>query len=56
VRIHKTGKCYGSVKSEKVLGTLQGTVTVRNPINIHSSGSVSGNVHYTSSPFKRVAT
>jgi cytoskeletal protein CcmA (bactofilin family) len=48
VRIHKTGKCYGSMKSEsaEVLGTLQGNVSVRNLINIHSSGSVSGNVHY----------
>jgi cytoskeletal protein CcmA (bactofilin family) len=48
VRIHKTGKCYGSIKSEsaEVLGTLQGNVTVRNLINIHSSGSVRGNVHY----------
>jgi hypothetical protein len=36
------------VKSEdaEVHGTLQGNVTVKNLINIHSSGSVSGNVHY----------
>jgi Polymer-forming cytoskeletal len=33
-------------RSAEVLGTLQGNVTVRNLINIHSSGSVSGNVHY----------
>jgi cytoskeletal protein CcmA (bactofilin family) len=48
VHIHKTGKCFGSVKSEdaEVHGTLQGNVTVKNLINIHSSGSVSGNVHY----------
>jgi cytoskeletal protein CcmA (bactofilin family) len=48
VRIHKTGKCYGNMNSEtaEVLGTLQGNVTVRNLINIHSSGSVSGNVRY----------
>jgi cytoskeletal protein CcmA (bactofilin family) len=48
VHIHKSGKCYGTIKSEsaEVHGTLQGNVTVKNLINIHSSGSVSGNVQY----------
>jgi cytoskeletal protein CcmA (bactofilin family) len=48
VRIHKSGKCYGSMKTEsaEVHGTLQGNVTVKNLINIRSSGSVSGNVRY----------
>jgi cytoskeletal protein CcmA (bactofilin family) len=48
VHIHKGGQCYGTVKTEhaEVHGTLQGDVTVKHLINIHSSGSVSGNVRY----------
>ena len=48
VHIHKTGKCFGSMTSEnaEVPGTLQGNLVVKNPINIHSSESVTGNVHY----------
>jgi cytoskeletal protein CcmA (bactofilin family) len=48
VRVHKTGRCYGTVKTDaaEVHGDLQGTVFVKNLIDIRSSGSVSGNVHY----------
>jgi cytoskeletal protein CcmA (bactofilin family) len=48
VHVHKSGKCYDSMKTEstEVHGTLQGNVTVNNLINIRSSGSVSGNVRY----------
>jgi cytoskeletal protein CcmA (bactofilin family) len=46
--IHKEGRCYGKVKTDsaEIHGTLQGEVVVKNLINIHSSGSVSGNVQY----------
>lgn len=46
--IHKSAKCYGSMKSEdaEVHGTLPGSVIVKNQINVHSCGSVGGNVHY----------
>jgi cytoskeletal protein CcmA (bactofilin family) len=48
VLIHKNGRCYGTVKTDsaEVHGDLQGTVVVKNLINIHDSGSVSGNVQY----------
>jgi cytoskeletal protein CcmA (bactofilin family) len=48
VLIHKSGRCYGTLHSEsaEVHGELQGDVTVKNLINIRSSGSVSGNVKY----------
>jgi cytoskeletal protein CcmA (bactofilin family) len=46
--IHPHGRCYGTVKtgSAEIHGDLQGTVVVKNLINIHDSGSVSGNVRY----------
>jgi len=46
--IHPKGRCYGTVKtgSAEIHGDLQGTVVVKNLINIHDSGSVSGNVRY----------
>jgi cytoskeletal protein CcmA (bactofilin family) len=46
--VHKNGRCYGTVKTDsaEVHGDLQGTVVVKNLINIHDSGSVSGNVRY----------
>jgi cytoskeletal protein CcmA (bactofilin family) len=48
VLVHPSGRCYGNVNtnSAEVHGDLQGTVVVKNLINIHSSGSVSGNVRY----------
>jgi cytoskeletal protein CcmA (bactofilin family) len=48
VLIHKNGRCYGTVKTDsaEVHGDLQGTVVVKHLINIHASGSVSGNVQY----------
>ena len=48
VRIHPSGKCYGTMRSEsaEVHGELQGNVTVKNLISIKSSGSVSGNMQY----------
>ena len=48
VLVHKNGRCYGTVKTDsaEVHGDLQGTVDVKHLINIHSSGSVSGNVRY----------
>jgi cytoskeletal protein CcmA (bactofilin family) len=48
VLVHQSGRCYGTVNtnSAEVHGDLQGTVVVKNLINIHSSGSVSGNVRY----------
>lgn len=48
VLIHKNGRCFGKVRTEsaEVHGTLQGDVVVKHLINIHSSGSVSGNVQY----------
>jgi cytoskeletal protein CcmA (bactofilin family) len=48
VLVHPNGRCYGTVRSDsaEIHGDLQGTVVVRNLINIHSSGSVSGNVRY----------
>jgi cytoskeletal protein CcmA (bactofilin family) len=46
--IHPNGQCYGTVKTEsaEVRGTLQGTVVVKHLINIHDTGSVTGNVQY----------
>jgi cytoskeletal protein CcmA (bactofilin family) len=46
--VHPNGRCYGTIKtgSAEVHGDLQGTVVVKNLINIHDSGSVSGNVRY----------
>jgi cytoskeletal protein CcmA (bactofilin family) len=48
VLIHQGGQCYGKLKSDSadIHGTLQGDVTVKHLINIHSSGSVSGSVRY----------
>ena len=48
VLVHKNGRCYGTVKTDSadVHGEMQGTVVVRNLINIHDAGSVSGNVRY----------
>jgi cytoskeletal protein CcmA (bactofilin family) len=48
VLVHKNGRCYGTVKTDSadVHGEMQGTVVVRNLINIHDNGSVSGNVRY----------
>ncbi len=48
ILIHPHGRCYGTVKtgSAEIHGDLQGTVVVKNLINIHNSGSVSGNVRY----------
>jgi cytoskeletal protein CcmA (bactofilin family) len=48
VRVHKSGRCYGTLKADaaEVHGDVQGTVIVKNLIDIRSSGSVSGNVHY----------
>jgi cytoskeletal protein CcmA (bactofilin family) len=48
VRVHRNGRCYGTVKTDaaEVHGELQGTLFVKNLIDIRSSGSVSGNVHY----------
>ena len=48
VHIHESGRLDGKARAENadVHGVLQGNVTVRNLINIRSSGSVSGNVQY----------
>ena len=48
VLVHKTGRLFGSVKTDtaEIHGTLQGDVVVKNLIDIRSSGSVSGNVKY----------
>jgi cytoskeletal protein CcmA (bactofilin family) len=48
LRVHKGGKCFGTIKTDtaEIHGTVQGTVTVRNLIDIRSSGDVSGNVQY----------
>ena len=48
VLVHKSGKCYGTIKTDnaEIHGTMQGNVVVKNLINIHSSGVVSGNVQY----------
>lgn len=48
VHIHEGGRLDGKARAEnaEVHGILQGNVTVRNLINIRSSGSVSGNVQY----------
>jgi cytoskeletal protein CcmA (bactofilin family) len=48
VLVHKGGRCYGTIKSDnaEVHGDMQGDVSVKNLINIRSSGSVSGNVRY----------
>ncbi len=46
--VHEGGRFHGKARTESadVQGTVQGHVTVRNLISIHSSGSVSGNVQY----------
>ena len=48
VLVHKTGRLFGSVKTDtaEIHGTLQGDVVVKNLIDIRSSGNVSGNVKY----------
>jgi cytoskeletal protein CcmA (bactofilin family) len=48
VLVHQNGRCYGTVKTDsaEVHGDLQGTVVVKHLINIHDTGSVSGNVRY----------
>jgi len=48
VHVHRNGRCYGTVTADaaEVHGELQGTLFVKNLIDIRSSGSVSGNVHY----------
>lgn len=48
VLVHKTGRLFGSVKSDtaEIHGTLQGEVVVKNLIDIRSTGTVSGNVKY----------
>ena len=48
VLVHKTGRLFGSVKTDaaEIHGTVQGEVEVRNLIDIRSSGNVSGNVKY----------
>jgi cytoskeletal protein CcmA (bactofilin family) len=46
--IHEGGRFYGKARTgtADVSGTLQGTVVVKDLINIRSSGIVSGNVQY----------
>jgi cytoskeletal protein CcmA (bactofilin family) len=46
--VHQGGQCYGIVQTDsaEIHGTIQGDVFVKHLINIHSSGSVSGNVQY----------
>src|SRR5690554_5820012 len=48
MHIHEGGRFRGRARAENadVNGTLQGHVSVRNLINIRSSGEVSGNVQY----------
>jgi cytoskeletal protein CcmA (bactofilin family) len=48
VLVHETGRVFGSMKTDtaEVHGTVQGDVTVKNLIDIRSSGTVSGNVKY----------
>lgn len=48
VLVHKTGRLFGSVKTDtaEIHGTVQGDVVVKNLIDIRSSGNVSGNVKY----------
>lgn len=48
MHVHEGGRFRGRAKADNadVNGTLQGHVTVRNLINIRSSGEVSGNVQY----------
>lgn len=48
VLIHQNGRCFGklSANSADVHGTLQGNVVIKNLINIRSTGSVNGKVHY----------
>jgi cytoskeletal protein CcmA (bactofilin family) len=46
--IHESGRVYGTVKAENadVNGRLQGTVLIRDLINIGNSGAVRGDVRY----------
>lgn len=46
--VHPSGRCFGTVNtgSADVHGTLQGEVTVKNLINIRSTGAVTGSVRY----------
>ncbi len=46
--VHEGGKVHGSVRAEsaQINGLLQGTVAVRNLIDIGATGSVSGDVRY----------
>jgi cytoskeletal protein CcmA (bactofilin family) len=46
--VHETGRVYGMVKAENadVNGRLQGTVLIRDLINIGNSGAVRGDVRY----------
>lgn len=48
VHVHKDGKLFGTIKSDTadVHGTLQGEASIKNLMNIHTSGSVIGNVRY----------
>lgn len=48
VLVHKTGKLFGSLKTDtaEIHGTVQGDVMVKNLIDIRSSGDVSGNIKY----------
>src|SRR5690606_26409755 len=48
MHIHEGGRFRGRARAENadVNGTLQGHVSVRNLINIRTSGEVSGNVQY----------
>ena len=46
--VHEGGKVHGSVRAEsaQINGLLQGTIAVRNLIDIGATGSVSGDVRY----------
>jgi cytoskeletal protein CcmA (bactofilin family) len=46
--VHESGRCFGTVNTSTadVHGTLQGEVTVKNLINIRSTGAVNGRVRY----------
>ena len=48
VIIHEGGKFYGKLKTDslQVHGVIQGNVTVKNLIDIKSSGSVNGQIRY----------
>lgn len=48
VLIHKDGKFYGKLntKTAEIHGIAQGNVTVKNLIDIRSSGTVNGNIRY----------